>query len=343
MSVYVPIPDDWDGESWTFRVVCWPDSVQWRAILSGLVSTPSRGRYWDGKTGDIRATQLVGLEILARYDAVCDDIVTVLEEIRDKIDDINETMSDIEIHNEVTATASQAQAQAQIQLSGALAIAESHSEAIVSNVINIETSVFVSSTCPPCSVTTPPPVSRQPETGVTDTPRSSAICDVAEGNVDAAIEVLEILRRITLYLRTVGLDAAAGLVASAIEGAAHRYGLSFLLPPSGLVQMAEALRRASIDNVLNAAIVDALNALKVNRSALICELYDKANGNLPTDEIMESFAELLETLGMPYGASMQLIMSMFNLNTLALLYYDGASTVFGPATFDCDTCSPPGG
>lgn len=50
-------PDDWDGESFCRWAICWPDSIKWRAILSGLIEQPSQGRFWDFKTGNFLETR----------------------------------------------------------------------------------------------------------------------------------------------------------------------------------------------------------------------------------------------------------------------------------------------
>ena len=47
------IPTDWDNETFCRFAICWPDSVQWRALLRGLVTEPARGFFWDEKTGSI--------------------------------------------------------------------------------------------------------------------------------------------------------------------------------------------------------------------------------------------------------------------------------------------------
>jgi len=47
-----PIPEDWDGVSFCKWAVCWPDSVAWKAILYGLLESPTQGRYWDFTTGN---------------------------------------------------------------------------------------------------------------------------------------------------------------------------------------------------------------------------------------------------------------------------------------------------
>lgn len=53
----IPIPDDWDGLSKCRFAVCWPDSPKWKAILFGLISSPSQGRFWDAATGYIKGVQ----------------------------------------------------------------------------------------------------------------------------------------------------------------------------------------------------------------------------------------------------------------------------------------------
>jgi len=47
----MPIPDDWDSISFCRWAVCWPDSPKWKAILYGLIESPTQGRFWDFDTG----------------------------------------------------------------------------------------------------------------------------------------------------------------------------------------------------------------------------------------------------------------------------------------------------
>lgn len=61
----LPIPADWDGESWCRWAICWPDSEDWEAILRGFVTLPQRGWTWDERTGSILAVQATGQEIAA--------------------------------------------------------------------------------------------------------------------------------------------------------------------------------------------------------------------------------------------------------------------------------------
>lgn len=62
----LPIPADWDGESWCRWAICWPDSEGWEAILRGFVTLPQRGWTWDERTGSILAVQETGREITAQ-------------------------------------------------------------------------------------------------------------------------------------------------------------------------------------------------------------------------------------------------------------------------------------
>jgi len=57
------IPSDWTGEYCRYSV-CWPNSVQWLAVLRGVLALPTYGRYWNEDTGNIRSAQNVILETL---------------------------------------------------------------------------------------------------------------------------------------------------------------------------------------------------------------------------------------------------------------------------------------
>lgn len=62
----LPIPDDWNGTSWCHFSISWPDSLNWRAILAGFITTPMLGRTWDADTGTITDVQEIGREILEK-------------------------------------------------------------------------------------------------------------------------------------------------------------------------------------------------------------------------------------------------------------------------------------
>jgi hypothetical protein len=60
------IPSDWDGVTFECQIIEWPASNEWRAIFNGLMTSPSRGRFWDGDTGSIIGAQSVGQQIIDR-------------------------------------------------------------------------------------------------------------------------------------------------------------------------------------------------------------------------------------------------------------------------------------
>jgi hypothetical protein len=83
------IPGDWVEERDGWRGVCiqWPNSWGWLLLLKSLLYTLALGRSWDKATGNIKATQAIGLRI---FDAgklfppcgVSQDGLYTLDEIR---------------------------------------------------------------------------------------------------------------------------------------------------------------------------------------------------------------------------------------------------------------------
>ncbi len=59
----VPIPNDWDGESWECVQILWPNSPQFWGLLNGLLTLMTRGRYWEENTGSIIDMQAIAWEI----------------------------------------------------------------------------------------------------------------------------------------------------------------------------------------------------------------------------------------------------------------------------------------
>lgn len=62
----ISIPSDWNGNDWFCIKLSWPKSPEWISILVGMLSQPSRGRWWDGDTGVVVDAQSVGEEIFQR-------------------------------------------------------------------------------------------------------------------------------------------------------------------------------------------------------------------------------------------------------------------------------------
>lgn len=59
----IPIPEDWNGTSWSRFSICWPDSPAWIALLLGFITTPKRGRFWDERSGIVTQAQQIGKQI----------------------------------------------------------------------------------------------------------------------------------------------------------------------------------------------------------------------------------------------------------------------------------------
>lgn len=93
----MPMPDDWDGLSFCRWAVCWPESSKWRAILHGLIETPTQGRFWDFDTGnfeDLRNSFLPAYEYnyeLLEVIMACDD--AGLLAIAESLDNIAESLA----------------------------------------------------------------------------------------------------------------------------------------------------------------------------------------------------------------------------------------------------------
>lgn len=82
------IPDDWnEADGYTMVWFCIPNSPTWRAIARGLVHRLTRGREWDERTGNIKATQAIGWQIWETLCmANCDDLFNGMAQISTSID-----------------------------------------------------------------------------------------------------------------------------------------------------------------------------------------------------------------------------------------------------------------
>lgn len=66
----IPIPDDWDGNTWQCVKLEFPASDKWLALLNGMLSQWRRGRLWDEDTGTVLDAVAVGTEIWERNSAL---------------------------------------------------------------------------------------------------------------------------------------------------------------------------------------------------------------------------------------------------------------------------------
>lgn len=78
----LPIPNDWNEETdgYILGLVCFPNSLLWRAIVRGQIQVLGYGRLWDEQTGIIKDVQAIGRQIYESF-MTCklDDLVTQLE------------------------------------------------------------------------------------------------------------------------------------------------------------------------------------------------------------------------------------------------------------------------
>lgn len=78
----LPIPDDWNEETdgYILGLVCFPNSLLWRAIVRGQIQVLGYGRLWDEQTGIIKDVQAIGRQIYESF-MTCklDDLVTAVE------------------------------------------------------------------------------------------------------------------------------------------------------------------------------------------------------------------------------------------------------------------------
>lgn len=96
----LPIPDDWNGTEWCRFAICWPDSLQWRAILAGFITTPMLGRTWDSATGTITDVQQIGRDIFeSNLDWRYSIVSTCAESSQDFIDAIRYLGDSLRVQN----------------------------------------------------------------------------------------------------------------------------------------------------------------------------------------------------------------------------------------------------
>lgn len=77
---YQIIPSDWTDNETELWIICAPASRQWRHAIVNAVRSLTRGRFWDGDTGNIVATQAIAREIVDSM-TTCDDLINKLDDL----------------------------------------------------------------------------------------------------------------------------------------------------------------------------------------------------------------------------------------------------------------------
>jgi hypothetical protein len=314
-------------------LLCWPDNVFWRALLDGFVTSPTRGRFWDASTGNIKEVQAFAQEAITLMD--CEELITVLGQIRDAVSGLEAANVSIAISNSATAqsasesaAAAQASADAQValnqvmvQVAVANAVASAWSQAVSTsvNIVNIRNQVEV--TLPPYSPLDPPDSSGIIEAGYTTTPPASSLelCGRAVYLVDSSIYLFEQLYLARKGIRNYSYDAALGLLEGLLTALFYKFGLR--PPPLVLGKVAQMAMALSLTSLLDAAVdqtlADAYNNLVGNRDILICAIWNAANEDLSTPAIREvifSVIFLNDTTWRP------LLWAYLDLSLLGILY-----------------------
>lgn len=347
----IPIPTDWDNETWELKLVCWPKSNQWQGIFNGILSIPVRGRFWDERTGTITDAQNIGREILKRSDTLCDQIITELQRIATAIEAIEIHQQDIEIHSESTATATALQVDASLQLAGAYSQAQAWSNSIANNFLNVElTQNMVVNMLPECAPSTPPPPGQDSETGITDTPTgytNGVLCDVSVAIVDATIQLIEYLADYYPVFAAGVQNSGFYIVRSALTWLATVRGAGHLVVPiNSLIEIVGAIADASTRYVQETFWTAAVDYVHAHRQDFICILYNGAKAGDSTYLMHQEIVELVTVTSPPgYTQIAQMVVALMNVNTLATLYFDSpVITSPYPSGESCeDDCGGPAG
>lgn len=71
MGGKLPVPNDWDGQSYNIMLMCVPDSQQWRAIIEGAIYDLTYWNKWDLATGQINDAKAVASDIYEGIEMAC--------------------------------------------------------------------------------------------------------------------------------------------------------------------------------------------------------------------------------------------------------------------------------
>lgn len=80
------IPDDWsEDDGYCMAVLCIPNSLQWKSLVHGALSTLSWGRIWDRNTGSIKDAQNIARNIQESLCMDCfDELASAIRYLADK-------------------------------------------------------------------------------------------------------------------------------------------------------------------------------------------------------------------------------------------------------------------
>lgn len=302
----LPIPADWDGESWCRWAICWPDSEAWEAILRGFVTLPQRGWTWDERTGSIIAIQEVGREITAANLPLNGVFMAC-----------NDTQM-VAAFNSIAAALSRL---ADAQCCDNLQIDNSASfQGVVTSPGGSSVPIFGSE--PPLGIE---PGEFPPEFETEEAYLLSK-CKMANYVADGLIGSLRAMSNLTIAQFTMAIIATILLMAGAI-----------VFPPSAFPALMIAL---GILGGATGLLYVAATKLEENRDEFVCLLYEGNNAGAVIGTISDFFDTIIALVGTTtvLGAAIKAILMLFmNTDTLNALFDGRATSIYPDAS--CAGCS----
>lgn len=341
MPVY-PIPNDWAGVEWGCVLVEWPLSEQWFGILRGLVTTPVRGRFWDGSTGTITDAQAIGLAIEERNPIVsCEEIAAALLLINGSISalDISANLQ-IDVLNNIDlsanliassvsqATIDQTVALVAVNIASAQAEASAYawSQAFATALVGIEiVNQFPTQFRPiEVGVDPPPQAAETTVTGITSVLEPTSSTEICK----RVYWLLRDLRDYLIYLDDLNDTAAgtvlglSGLLADALWYAsfkANALGKRFLVPAAVFLNVTHRLQELVYEGINPFPVLR--DWITDNYQSLTCWMTLAVEAGDSTDDLKQMLADSMTGDGVP--AAYQFIpLVVANLSSLAALYYE---------------------
>lgn len=338
-----PIPNDWAGEEWACVIIEWPDSPRWMGLLRGLITTPVRGRFWDGQTGSISDAQAIGLEIEERNPVTsCNDIVVALGEIKTailgiKVNSDTQVTIQTNIVTQITAVATAVSASIAASQAASQSIASSFAwaEALAQSFASVKVwnNVEMQIRLLEPGVTPPPAAEEETPTGISNTTQdmsSAEMCKRAFWVAYSGKRTFEKLLQIDdwLYFTVLGAVGALGDVIGEVANLVAGGSRIGIIPASILQQVAHMISRLQDNNEITIALTGIVDGLS-DVDEVACNIWDLMDNLASTQAIQDYVLGRIISVGGINAEQASLALLSFNLNTLGALYYD--SPLLGPA------------
>lgn len=333
-----PIPSDWNGQDWQCYILDWPNSVQWSGLLRGLITLPTRGRFWDGSTGSILNAQAIGREIENRNPIMdCSEIVTALDAITAAINaiDVSQQQSLIvqqDISASATATASATAALQATMKQQSIAISNSYAwaTAFAQSTASVKIINQVSLECRPLQpgVTEPPQPQEETETGITSTPQSSDADEICKRVFWLVYTVRTMFNHwfsTSIWVQSSILSflgsLSVGLSVAALKGNPSQKAI--LVPAAALLQAAHFLTQLYYEDLVQVCISDLSEWINNDFECIIADVVTGLTNEDSTLEIQAVImGRYLSYSGETFkGKFVNFLPLLFNLGSLAAMYY----------------------